>query len=302
MNLPTIDGRMFIVGVPRSGTTLLQSLLATHSTVTSFTESHFFARHFTYLPGLSRPVLTRDPTDRVHEFLTENNESPGEAANWFTADGRRILKTRPLLPLRTRAVAQKLFAVLDELALGRGVPSWLEKTPRHLRFIPFLERVSAAGPAPKFIHMIREGLGVVASLHEASRNWETPYDLETCVARWNTDVAFSLSRMGGPNDHFVFYEELVLRPEPTLERLLEELGLSWEPEALESFGATAEGLINRDEGWKADVGRRIRPSETSAHTLTAEQRDQVTILLQQSLYEQLVEGAASRPGTFGSSR
>ena len=41
-----IERRIFIVGVPRSGTTLLQSLLAAHSELTSFTESHFFSRYF----------------------------------------------------------------------------------------------------------------------------------------------------------------------------------------------------------------------------------------------------------------
>ncbi len=41
-----IEGRIFVVGAPRSGTTLVQSLIASHSQVTSFTESHFFSRHF----------------------------------------------------------------------------------------------------------------------------------------------------------------------------------------------------------------------------------------------------------------
>ena len=36
--------RIFLVGCPRSGTTLLQSLLAAHPDITSFPESHFF-RH-----------------------------------------------------------------------------------------------------------------------------------------------------------------------------------------------------------------------------------------------------------------
>ena len=43
-----IGQRIFVVGVPRSGTTLLQSLLAGHSALTSFTESHFFDRHYSH--------------------------------------------------------------------------------------------------------------------------------------------------------------------------------------------------------------------------------------------------------------
>ncbi|MGL4503377.1 MAG: sulfotransferase family protein, partial [Planktothrix sp.] len=37
-----IKNRIFLVGCPRSGTTLLQSLLAAHPQIASFPESHFF--------------------------------------------------------------------------------------------------------------------------------------------------------------------------------------------------------------------------------------------------------------------
>ena len=80
MTRPTIDRRVFVVGVPRSGTTLVQSLLAAHSTMTSFTESHFFDRHFTRLPPSSLSILSRNPAPRLHEFLLENCEAPPDAA------------------------------------------------------------------------------------------------------------------------------------------------------------------------------------------------------------------------------
>jgi hypothetical protein len=39
-----IKGRFFLVGCPRSGTTLLQSLIVAHSQIASFPESKFFQR------------------------------------------------------------------------------------------------------------------------------------------------------------------------------------------------------------------------------------------------------------------
>ena len=60
MTAARVEGRIFLVGVPRSGTTLLQALLAAHEQVTSFTESHFFSQHFTDVPALGL-VLTKDP-------------------------------------------------------------------------------------------------------------------------------------------------------------------------------------------------------------------------------------------------
>ena len=211
--------RIFVVGVPRSGTTLVQSLLAAHSRLTSFTESHFFDRHFRLLPGLSMPVLTRDPAPRLWQFLAENGADPPPAARGFggrggegSGKGSRARWLRPLLPARTRAAARGLLQVLDELSLARGAAGWIEKTPRHLRYLPFLQAVAGSlrGPPPAsgaethFVHVLRDGLEAVASLHRASRAWERPYDLDACVDRWNEDVAFSLGRTASPNDHFVF--------------------------------------------------------------------------------------------------
>ena len=42
-NTRAILSRIFLVGCPRSGTTLTQSLLAAHPMVASFPESHFFS-------------------------------------------------------------------------------------------------------------------------------------------------------------------------------------------------------------------------------------------------------------------
>ena len=193
------------------------------------------------------------------------------------------------MPFETRPVAERLLWILDELTLGRGRSSWIEKTPKNLRYIPLLESVSRPGPPTHFVHVIRDGLEVVASLYDASQNWEDPHDLSSCVRRWNRDVGLSLRRYGAPTDHFVFYEELTARPEATLRQLLAVLGLGWEPDILDRYARTSERLITGQEAWKEGVGRRIRPSGTSDRALTPEQRDRVTRSLRQSLYDQLRE-------------
>ncbi len=291
-----IEGRIFVVGVPRSGTTLVQSLLAAHPATTSFTETHFFDRHFTRLPLISSVVLTRSPHHRLREFLAENGEDPPDAARWFEAPGGGFAPARPLLPFQTRGVARRLLRVLDELTRRRGRSIWIEKTPRHLRYLSFVERVSAPERPTRFVHVIREGLEVVASLHQASQSWERPYDVETCVRRWNAEVGLSLGRVGAPHDHFVFYEELTAQPEATLRRLLAELGLDWQPDMLKRYANASRGLVTGEEAWKEGVGRRIRRSGTSDHVLSAPQRDLVTRSLRPRLYAQLRERTEGRAG------
>lgn len=65
---------IFIVGCPRSGTTLLQSMLAAHSTITSFPESHLLlvtsrSRRGRWLRKLGLVAL--EMRQRLHQFLHE---------------------------------------------------------------------------------------------------------------------------------------------------------------------------------------------------------------------------------------
>jgi hypothetical protein len=69
--------------------------------------------------------------------------------------------------------------ILDEITLENGKSSWLEKTPEHLGQINYIERwVQRA----KFIHIIRNGDDVVASLYEVAQK----YPLLSSTDRGNT--------------------------------------------------------------------------------------------------------------------
>ncbi|MEM7586397.1 MAG: sulfotransferase, partial [Acidobacteriota bacterium] len=200
------------------------------------------------------------------------------------------LATGRLLPLASRRVGRQLLAVLDQLALSRGFAGWIEKTPRHLRYLPFLERLSER---THFVHVLRDGVDTVASLLAASRSWPQRYDLATCIQRWNRDVAFSLSRLRRPNDHFVFYEDLTRQPEATLEPLLGALGLEWEEGLAERYGQGAERLIADGERWKAGVGDGVRPAASSAGSgLSPQQLETAQRGLRHELYTRLRERAA----------
>ncbi len=175
--------RIFIVGVPRSGTTLVQSFLTAHSKVTSFTESHFFSRFFKILTA-RRAVLVRDPSDRFEAFLLENGVHAEEAAEWV-APLRRAARSSALRPLRSRTVADLLIDGLDRLAVRRGFDVWVEKTPMHLRYTTWLDGLLAQRGAerPQFVHVVRRGPEAAASLFLASQKWERAYDLATCARR-----------------------------------------------------------------------------------------------------------------------
>jgi hypothetical protein len=279
--------RIFVVGAPRSGTTLVQSLLAAHERLVSFPESHLFSRHFRALPVGPAAVLVRDPVPRLESFLGEVGLAPGEPADSWIRGVRRRVPVAPLRPLGTRRVARELLAVLDRVAERRERSCWVEKTPMHLRLVPFLERISAAEVPTRFVHVLRDGLAVVASLRAASRSWERPYDLDTCIRRWNDDLERSERRLGASGDRFVVYEELVRDPLPVLGRLFGGLGLEAPPDVLERYSEGVSDLVTVDETWKGNVAGGLRRSSESAADLSPEERERARVGLRLDRYREL---------------
>ena len=290
-----IERRIFVVGAARSGTTLVQTLLASHSALTSFTESHFFDRHFARLPLASRPVLVRSPWGRVREFLLENGVQPTEVESWLASTGSLTTKG-PLYPLQTFKVGRQLLSLLDGLAQQRGKSGWIEKTPRHLRYVPFLEQLSRDVGQTHFVHVIRQGADVVASLHLASQHWERHYSVDECVRRWNEDLRLSLGRVASAVDHFVFYEEVTADPQGTLRSLLFRLGLDWQPGMLERLAETSGTVVTAEEVWKQNLGDHVRRGASSLGRLTPDDRDRVAAALDSDLYERVRSAARATAG------
>lgn len=285
-----LQGRIFLVGVPRSGTTLLQALLAAHPDVTSFTESHFFSRCFRAVPQLGS-VLRDDPGRRLREFLEENGVDAPPAACWFGPPTPASLRVPLLRPAATKEVARRLVRVLDEIALQRGVGTWLEKTPRHLQHLGLIQRACRDATPTQFVHMVREGPETVASLFDASKHWERAYDLVECIQRWNDDLAITESCLHQPGHHVVCYDSLTREPETVLRALLERLGLPWAPTLLRDFSEGAKALTAPEEPWKADTARTIAPSSRVSEILDAAQRETVAAGLAMETYERVAAHA-----------
>ena len=279
-----IEQRIFVVGVPRSGTTLVQSLLAAHTHLTSFTESHFLSRHIRRLPLPPWGLLVRDPRPRLAEFLRENQVSD--------ALSNEILDSLPSSRApRILRGAESLLAFiggLDKVTAARGKIGWVEKTPGHLRFVPFVEKAVGAARHVRFVHVIRQGPPTVESLYFASSHWEPAYGLRECAQRWNSDMEFSLSRCSSPRDRFVFYEDLLRQPEATCRELLDSLDLPWQPQVLQLYGERVKTLVTPEETWKADTGRPIGTEGPPREALSTAQRQRVAGWLREDLYEQLM--------------
>ncbi len=241
---------IFIVGCPRSGTTLLQSLLAAHPQVTSFPETQFFLH-------LWGEDLVRTLTERLRVFFTEDLKRP------------EFLET--MEPQQSVAERVAWFtSILDELAAENSNSIWVEKTPQHLFFIEDILRYL---PEAKFIHVIRQPLDAIASLYLATRmppqqnhGWGGPWSLERCVTMWkqsDREIKEWQRAKGKPHKHLlVAYEELTEIPEKTLARCCKFIGIEYSDLMLADYKSEALRL-SLELPWHNGIDRDIAPAKSN---------------------------------------
>ncbi len=273
--------RIFIVGCPRSGTTLLQGLIHTHPDTISFTESHFFDF------GFKRPrngpfyYIAQVAPSLVHTFLEDNRVSP--------IIDEALLKSMPSLPgipgLGLRNWGQYFIRIFDEVAYSHGKHIWIEKTPEHVRRIELIERYL---PGAVFIHIIRDGPDTVASLVRASKAWNYPMDIRMAVKRYNTNLTFSWRRLQKGKDQFVHYDQLTQDPVKAIRSLFRRLNLTYDPAWQESYRERVRPLIAPEEDWKASATGDISRRSTFTETFGDRERQLVMDELDHKLYDNLL--------------
>jgi hypothetical protein len=244
MTSSTIKNRLFLVGCPRSGTTLLQSLLAAHPAVTSFPESHLFQSIWIY---------------RWSRLFGLASSKGREQLNWFLQEIHQE-NLQHKLPKNARFMGQYskvLKEALDCATLSQDKQIWLEKSPEHVRYIRYIE---ASIPDAKFIHLVRNGSDVVASLYDVTHKhrqpdvWgDEPWELDKCIRHWVRSVEFSSLHLNKPNHILVRYEKLVENSEAVLRELCDFIGTPFYPSMLKDYRKMAEKVVLKNEAWKASV-------------------------------------------------
>ncbi len=217
---------LFVLGVRRSGTTLLRVTLDSNSELAVPDESYFV------------PQLADRHRGRIdlEAFVDDLRRLP-TLRDW----GVRPADVRARLgPGST--VADGIRAVYELYAEAQGKPRWGDKTPMHMRHLRLLERLF---PDALYIHLVRDGRDAALSFLSVPRGimtegWGHPHDDAGFACQWRTEVvaARRLGTRTGPGRYLeIRYEELVRDPEDVLQRICSFAGLPWEPAMLEYAGA-----------------------------------------------------------------
>ncbi len=250
------DSPIFVLGIGRSGTTLLARMLDRHPEVSIYLESRFL--NVMPADGASG-TLASDAAARLLDRIGD----PAAQGVSRAAILQRFATT-------DRSVRALFDAVLRLRMEAHGKRRFGEKTPSHFAKIDVLR---AWYPAARFVCLLRDPRDAYASFahspDHAGAGWADRTLLGRCLY-WNhyRDAVAAAKRRFPAQVHEVELTALVRDPDATLRALCAFLGLAYDPrmravgENNSSFAETRDAGGLRTE--VLDRKDRLRPWETRA--------------------------------------
>lgn len=266
-----IKKRLFVVGCPRSGTTLLQTFLGAHPLVKAFPETqvlpivvghgrrwreyqkpngilqymHFLRSQILLKAGISyKPYVTSrifQPMDSLGLSKEVFNSS------WFLS--RNI---------------NEFARYADEVAISEGKHIWSEKSPSHRHYTSVINKYISNS---EIIHIIRPGIQTIASLKDAAGKygdgWSIYNDIDICINCWNCAIEIAVKNISLPNYHIVYYDHLVDQPEATLKDLCRKINVSFEQKMIDGRCKEAGNVVLKTEAWKESNFSDLKRNEKS---------------------------------------
>ena len=207
----TMKRPVFVLGSPRSGTTLLYHMLLSAGGFAAYrSEAKVFDLIAPRCGDLSVPRNKQKMLDLWFQ------------TRMFTVSGVDPKQFQAAIMAECNSAGDFLRIFMEQIARSEGVDRWAECTPEHLVYLPWIKREI---PDALFIHIIRDGRDVALSLHK--QGWVQPLpgdrDRGLMVAgaywEWMVGKGRRFGRSLGPDYTEVRYEDLLADPRPVLQKL-----------------------------------------------------------------------------------
>ena len=221
MNPPLV-----VLGVSRSGTTLLRVILD-RSPGLAIPDESFFVPLLARRHGKAVEVASfLDDVARIHAIR-----------DWGLSIADVAPRIRSGMP-----TGEAIAAIYDAYAEAAGKPRWGDKTPMYMRHLSLLDELF---PDARYVHLIRDGRDAALSFLQMpegtyTRTWAHPTTPAEFACLWRKEVTDARAlgrRVGTARYHEVRYEALVADPDATVRAICAFADAPFEPAMLDYAGA-----------------------------------------------------------------
>lgn len=206
---------VFVVGCPRSGTTLVGQILDTHSEIAVYLETSYYL--------LFRPVI------HLYGDLNRGGSLRRLLTDFVRSTRVQGVSGPSVETLQNAVVAPTLEGVLSAFlhvyALERGKRRGGEKTPLHFRYLP---EIVEGFPDSPVIFLMRDPRDTVKSMQKAFGT-----DIDGAANLWSE--AFDRYVESSSRVQLVRYEELVQDPVTVVHQICRSVGEPYEPAMMRFF-------------------------------------------------------------------
>ncbi|MBN1681623.1 MAG: sulfotransferase [Anaerolineae bacterium] len=222
---------IIIVGHGRSGTTLLQAIVASHPDVAMFRRDPVWWRTFSRSPryrklGTDVRVLARLLDDLFDTPHLRDLEVP--------IDRQRV--EAELIALSPVKFGDVVRVILDQYACNYGKLRWGLKSPGNEHHA---DAILAASPDALIVHLVRDPRDVLVSARSAGmQHIANPVRL---ALRWNRSARMAVRNRKRYSGSYlvVRFEDLVTQPEVIVREICVFLKLAYVPQMVEPHGQEA---------------------------------------------------------------
>jgi Sulfotransferase family len=232
------DRPIFVVGCPRSGTTLLQLMLHAHPRIAIPPETRFT------LLAYDRRREFGDLTDAANRRALAKFITTGNSFGDLGLDAERIIEA---IMAGSPTLGSAVGIVFRSYAERFGKARWGDKRPAYLLNMDILLWMF---PDAQIIHIIRDGRDCVASMKEAP--WHRG-GVNHAISQWRRgmEAGWRARKKLRPDQYReVYYERLVADPEAELRKLCDFLGEEYVPAMAEPSQVAAVAVPERKK-WHA---------------------------------------------------
>ena len=232
---------LFVIGAPRSGTTMLERILASHSMILGGPEPHLLTplAHLGYWAKVDKAPYDHILAAEAQRLFVES--LPNKEQDYWDA---------------CRAYCDTLYG---QYLRASGKTICMDKTPAYALILPFIVKVF---PEARYVVLTRHPLAVFSSYANSffDGDYQTAHHYNPILNRYVPALA-QFIRQPEPRHCHVRYEHLVKDPEAWMRQIYEYIGVPFEKETIEYGKSQPEE--SRGLGDPIGVKQHARPTTDS---------------------------------------